>query len=137
MLGGLIAKRQVRKGFAFFSRQDLDAFLSIFAEDAVLTYPIKEPMKGKEAIREFFAHFFQTFPKVEAVAHEICLENSFDLVGTNVIATHFEVSTTNRKGTTFKQEAMLLIKVKRGRLTSVRYFFLDTEHLRSAWRESE
>ncbi len=137
MLGGLIAKKQVRKGFTFFSRQDLNAFVSVFADDAVVVYPTTGPIKGKGAIREFYGHFFQTFPKVEAVAHEICLENSFDLMGTNVISTHFEISTTNRKGTTFRQEGMLLIKAKRGRLTSVRYFFLDTENLRRAWRESE
>ena len=137
MLGALIAKSKVRKGFVSISQGELDAFISIFAEDAVVIYPTKGSISGKRAILEFYQHFIRTFPRIEAVPHSICVENFFDLLGTNVLSAHFEVSTTNRKGTTFKQEGMLLIETKLGRLTSARYFFLDTEKLRHAWSESE
>ena len=137
MLGALIAKSKVRTGFDSMARGDLETFLTVFSEDAVVIYPTKGTMKGKEAIRGFYRHFIQTFPKVDPVVLNVGVENIFDLVGTNVISTHFEISTTNRKGITFKQEGMQLIKIKRGKLTLLHYFFFDTENLQHAWRESE
>jgi ketosteroid isomerase-like protein len=137
MLGALIAQRKVRKGFASIAKGDMDTFISVFSDDAVVIYPTKGTFTGKEAILGFFLHFVQTFPKIEPVVHNIGVENIFDLVGTNVIFTHFVVSTTNRNGVTFKHEGMQLFKAKRGKLTSLHYFFFDTEALRHAWKESE
>lgn len=137
MLGALIAKSAVRKGFAAVARRDLDAIVSVFAEDAVVIYPTRGSIKGKDAIREFYRHFFQTFPKTGVAVYHVGVENIFDLFGTNVIFTRFEVSTTNRNGVTFQQEGMQLINIERGKLTLLHYFFFDTENLRRAWRESE
>jgi uncharacterized protein (TIGR02246 family) len=137
MLGAIIAKSKVREGFASISRGDVEAFVSIFAEDGVVVYPTKGAIEGKKAIRSFYDHFIRTFPKIDAVVHHAAVENIFDMVGTNVICTQFEISTTNRKGITFKQEGMQLIKIKRGKLTLLRYFFFDIDNLRHAWKESE
>ena len=84
MLGTLIAKSKIRKGFASISRGDLDTLASVFSDDAVVEYPIKGIFKGKEAIIGFYRHFVQTFPKVEPIVHHICVENIFDFVGTVV-----------------------------------------------------
>ncbi len=137
MLGALIAKSKVRKAFASISRGDVDTFVSVFTDDCLVNYPTKGIIQGKEAVRGFYRHFVETFPKIEAFVRNVGVENIFDLVGTNVLFTHFEVFTTNRKGVTFKQEGMQLIKARGGRLTSLHYFFYDTEALHHAWKESE
>ena len=137
MLGALIAKSRVRSGFAAIARGDLEAFVSVFAEDGEVIYPTKGSIKGKEAIRAFFRHFMETFPTVDVIVHNVGVENIFDLIGNNVVFTHFEVRTTNRKGNTFRQEGVQRIKIRHGKLTLLHYVFFDTENLLHAWKESE
>jgi uncharacterized protein (TIGR02246 family) len=137
MIGALIAKKKIRSGFASIMRGDLDTFLSVFREDAVVIYPTKGTVQGKEAIRAFYHHFLEAFPKVEVDIQHICVENLFDCVGTNVVTVQWEIATTNRRGATFKQTGAQLIATKNGKIKYVHYFFFDTDHLRHAWRESE
>jgi uncharacterized protein (TIGR02246 family) len=137
MIGALVAKSRVRSGFAAIMRGDLDEFVSIFTEDGVVNYPTKGDIRGRAAIREFYAHFLQVFPKVDAVVRDVGVQNLFDLVGTNVVFTHFSVSTTNRHGVTYTQEGMQLIRITRGKLTLLHYVFFDMDSLRRAWEESE
>ena len=137
MIGAFIAKRKIRSGFAAMACGDLDALLSVFADDATLFYPIKGTMQGKAAIRAFYEHFLQVFPKVVPTVHHICVNNLLDVVGTNVIATHWDVATTNRRGTTYSQTGVHLIETHMGRITSMRYFFADPDQLKQAWKESE
>jgi uncharacterized protein (TIGR02246 family) len=128
---------RVRAGFSALERRDLDAFVSSFADDAVVIYPTVGAIRGRAAIREFYSHFLQTFPKVEAVVHDVGVQNIFDVVGTNVVFSHFEISTTNRRGVTFKQEALQLIRIKRGKMTLLHFVFLDVDADRRVWKESE
>lgn len=137
MIGALVAKSRVRGGFAAIERRDLDGFVTIFADDAVVNYPTKGDIKGKAAIREFFGHFMETFPKFKGVVRDVGVQNLFDMVGTNVVFTHFEIWTTNRKGVTFHQEGMQLIRITRGKLTLLHYVFFNMESLHHAWKESE
>ena len=137
MIGALVAKSKVRGGFAAIERRDLDGFVAIFADDAVVNYPTKGDIKGKAAIREFFGHFMETFPKFKGVVRDVGVQNLFDMVGTNVVFTHFEIWTTNRKGVTFHQEGMQLIRITRGKLTLLHYVFFNMESLHHAWKESE
>ena len=137
MIGALVAKSKVRGGFAAIERRDLDGFVAIFTDDAVVNYPTKGDIKGKAAIREFFGHFMETFPKFKGVVRDVGVQNLFDMVGTNVVFTHFEIWTTNRKGVTFHQEGMQLIRITRGKLTLLHYVFFNMESLHHAWKESE
>jgi len=137
MIGALVAKSKVRGGFAAIERRDLDGFVAIFADDAVVNYPTKGDIKGTAAIREFFGHFMETFPKFKGVVRDVGVQNLFDMVGTNVVFTHFEIWTTNRKGVTFHQEGMQLIRITRGKLTLLHYVFFNMESLHHAWKESE
>lgn len=137
MIGTLFVRSALRKGFDSVVRRDLDALRAVFAEDATMIYPGKGTFTGRPAIVEFYRHFLETFPKVEATVHAAAVENLFDFVGSNVMATCFEVHTTNRAGVTFTQEGMQLIRMRRGKITFLRYFFADTEGLARAWKASE
>ena len=137
MLGALIAKRKIRSGYSAVERGDLESLVSVFSEDAIVMYPTQGTMKGKDAIRAFYRHFLETFPQVEVNLRHICVENLFDLIGTNVITVHWEIATTNRAGVTFQQTGMQLMETEKGRVKFMQYFFWDTDHLRDAWKQSE
>lgn len=137
MLGTLIVKNTVRARFAAIERGDLEAVVSVFGDDAALLYPTHGTIQGKNAIRAFYRHFLETFPKVDVTVHHIGVENLFDLVGTNVVTAQWDIATTNRGGTTFRQTGIQLIEMTRARVTRMQYFFWDTENLRHAWKESE
>ena len=137
MIGTLIAKSAVRKGLDSVMSGNVDALHSIFHQDASVIYPTRGTIEGRPAILEFYRQFLHVFPKVRAVVHVAAVENLFDWVGTNALAVCFEVHTTNRQGVTFTQEGMMLIRLHRGKITLLRYFFADTVALAGAWRASE
>ncbi len=137
MIGPLIARRKLRSGFNSVALGDLDTLLSVFRDDAVLIYPMVGRMEGKDAIHKFYTLFLHTFPGVEVEVHNICHERTFDFVGTNVFTTYWDVATTNRRGMTFRQTGMQLIRTRFGRVEHMHYFFADLDALRHAWKESE
>ena len=136
MIGTLIAKNAVRRGFDSVMRGDVEALRSIFHKDASLIYPTRGEITGREAILEFYRQFLDVFPRVRAVLHVAAVEKLFDWVGTNALVTCFEVHTTNRQGVTFTQEGMQLIRLQRGKIMQMRYFFADTVALADAWKAS-
>lgn len=137
MIGTLIARRAVRTGFDSVMRHDFETLARIFHEDATLVYPTRGTIEGRAGIVEFFRHFLETFPKVQAMVHVAAVEDLFDFAGTNTLTTMFEVHTTNREGVTYHQEGMQLIRLHRGKIKLLRYFFADTDHLARAWSVSE
>jgi ketosteroid isomerase-like protein len=116
---------------------NVDALRSVFHEDATVVYPTRGTITGRTAILEFYRQFLTVFPRVRAVVHAVAVENLFDWVGTNVLALCFEVHTTNRQGVTFTQEGMMLIRLRRGKIMLLCYYFADTVALADAWRASE
>lgn len=136
MIGTLIARSTVRRGFDSVMRGDAEALRSVFHEDASLIYPTRGTIKGRDAIVEFYREFLDVFPKVRAVVHVAAVEDLFDWIGTNSLATCFEVHTTNRQGVTFTQEGMQLIRLQRGKIIQMRYFFADSVALADAWKAS-
>lgn len=136
MIGTLIARNAVRKGFDSVMRGDVEALRSIFHEDASLVYPTRGTVVGREGILDFYRHMLHVFPRIRAVVHVAAVEDLFDWTGTNVLTTSFEVHTTNRQGVTFTQEGMQLIRLHRGRIRHLRYFFADSVALADAWKAS-
>jgi hypothetical protein len=61
MIGALMAKRHARKRFAARAENNVDAFLTFFADDAVFKFPGESPVggtfRGREAIRAQFEQF--------------------------------------------------------------------------------
>jgi ketosteroid isomerase-like protein len=57
MIGGLLAKQMVRRGFAALNLCDVDGVMALFADDAVLEFPGTSALAGRyegaEAIRHF------------------------------------------------------------------------------------
>ena len=54
-----VAKRY----FSAVNETRLDDLAAVFAEDAVLSFPMLVPLKGHKAIRDFFAGVLEFYPK--------------------------------------------------------------------------
>lgn len=56
-----VTRELAERGFALYNSGDLDAFLDVYAENAVLRAP-EVTVEGRAAIREFWAEQFVGFP---------------------------------------------------------------------------
>jgi len=92
MIGAIIAKKKVSSAFDALNRRDFSAFLSGWRDDCAFIYPgdisVSGKMEGKKSIENWFQNFLDQFPKIKFTVKNICVENIFDFVGTNVVTAH-------------------------------------------------
>ena len=141
MIGAVIAKNKARSGFASLNRRELPAFLASWTEDATFIYPgnlsVSGKIEGKKAIEEWFARFFEQFPKINFTVKNVFVQNIFDLVGTNIVAVEWDINLTSREGKDFQNSGVTTINIKNGRATLVRDYIFDAETQRKAWGEDK
>lgn len=139
MIGAIIAKRKASSGFDALNRHDLDAFLATWAEDGTYFFPgnlsISGETKGKEAIRELFRKFLDTFPLINFTVKNIYIQNIFALGSTNVIAVEWDVKYKNQGGEEFENSGVTVIHVEKGKAVLVRDYIFDVELEKRAWGE--
>ena len=74
------------------------------------------------------------FPKIKFTLKNICVENIFDFVGTNVVTAHWDVDVTNRDGKNFQNSGVTIINIKFGKALLVTDFIFDTgDKFKTAW----
>ena len=99
MIGAFIAKKKVSSAFDALNWRDFSTFLSAWREDCAFIYPgdisVSGKMEGKASIEKWFQNFMDQFPKIKFTLKNICVENIFDFVGTNVVTVHWNVDLTN------------------------------------------
>ena len=139
MLGALIAKQKVQSAFSYFNDRNMAKFLSIWDDNATFTYPgnisVSGTMKGKNAVSDWFNNLMNAGPSVHFTIKSICVENVFDIVGTNVIAVEWDNSVTNRKGKNLMVSGVSIIRIKKAKILNVRDYIFDLELLPIAWCE--
>lgn len=138
MLGVLITKIKVRQGFRQFSNHELEKFLANWRDDAYLVYPGDVPasgrMEGKPAIEKWFRNFFEQFTYINFTVNNVCVDNIFDLTGTNAVAVYWDFEGTNRDGYSVKNNGFTMLSLKFGKVTSARDFFFNTgTEFRMGW----
>ena len=139
MIGTLIARSKIRSGFNSLNQHDMDTFLAAWADDATFIYPgnlsVSGEIKGKKAIEEWFRNFMEQFPQVNFTLKHICLQNIFDMVGTNHVAVHWDTKLKNRDGKEFQNSGVTTINLKKGKAVLVRDYIYDIEVAKKAWGE--
>ena len=140
MIGTIIAKKAVYNTYRYLNSRDLAAFLADWQEDATFTYPgnlsVSGEIKRKGAIIDWFTRFLDQFPKINIALKHVCLENPFDLSGTNVISAEYDNTVTNKDGHNFVYRGVSVITIKKGKTVSVRDYIFDlNDDFRSAWGE--
>lgn len=140
MIGAILAKRAVRSGFAALERRDIDQFVAAWIDDAAFIYPgdlsVSGRVEGKQAIKEWFQRFLEQFPEFHFTLKSVCVENIFDLIGTNVVAVEWDISLTNREGTTLQNSGVTTIHTEKGKGVLVRDYYSDHVALREGWGEA-
>ena len=139
MLGALIAKHKVRSAFSYFNDRDMEKFLSLWDENAIFIYPghvsVSGTNEGKSTVSAWFNYLMDAGPSVHFSIKNICVDNIFDFIGTNVITVEWDNSVTNRKGINILVSGVSVIRIKKGRIIKVRDYIFDPEKLPIAWCE--
>ena len=140
MIGAWIAKRRSPVGYEAMNRHDLEAFLKNWVEEATFVYPgevaASGTYSGKAAIRAWFQRFFEQFPIIRFTVKHVAVADLFDMVGNNVIATHWEVDVTNRDGFEGHNSGVSVVSLRRGKVVHAHDFIFDTgEVFQAAWGE--
>ena len=138
MIGAFIAKKKISSAFDALNRRDFPTFSSAWRDDCVFIYPGDIPVsgriEGKAAIEKWFQNFLDQYPKLKFTIKNICVENIFDFVGTNVVTAHWDIDLTNRDGKEVQNSGITIITIKFGKALFVKDFIFDTgEKFRTAW----
>ena len=138
MIGALVAKKALVEAFDALNRHDLPKFMAAWREDGVFVYPGEIPesgtFRGREAVEGWFRRFFEQFPTIAFDVRDICVRNLVDLVGTNVVAVHWNLSLVNREGRHGQNSGITLITLEHGKVTVVKDFIFDLgDNFRNNW----
>ena len=139
MIGAFIAKQKVKSAFSYFNDGNMEKFLSLWSENATFTYPgnlsVSGTKEGKVAISNWFNNLMDAGPSVHFSLKSICVNNIFDMVGTNVIAVEWDNSVTNRKGLNMLVKGVSVVRIKFGKISEVCDYIFDLDKLPIAWCE--
>jgi ketosteroid isomerase-like protein len=138
MIGALMAKRALAGAFDALNRHDLAKFMSAWRDDGVFVYPgeIRESGRfdGKQAVEGWFRRFFEQFPTIRFEVQDICVRNLFDLLGTNVVAVHWNIHLVNREGRQGQNSGVTVVRIKGGKVSVVKDFIFDLgDNFRRNW----
>jgi ketosteroid isomerase-like protein len=116
----------VRKAFEYWNRGDLDAFLALIADDAILRAAEGFPERvihGKDAMRSFFEDL------VQAIGHDAEIEELIDAGGTGVV-TRIEVHVTGGlSGIETDVRYSQVLTLRKGKAILIEYFWDHREAL--------
>lgn len=139
MIGTLIARRAVSKGFDVFNTRDHRAAHEGWAEDSTLFYPgdiegVSGTHRGKAAVDAWYQKLFEQFPSFQVTVRDIAVSKLFDFTGNNVIAVTWDLDQTNGDGFRMEISGVSVMTIRRGKVVSYEIFLADTgERLRRAW----
>ena len=129
MIGALLAKKKTAAAFDALNRHDLAAFMSGWRDDAAFVYPGEGPasgaFEGRVAVEAWFRRFLDQFPVIRFAPRDICVRNTFDCIGNNVIATHWTRQMTNRDGWEVRDAGVTLVTARFGKILRVKNFCFD------------
>lgn len=139
MLGALLTKRATRLAFDALNRHDLQALLNNYAPDVVFEYPgTVGPCgthRGKDAVRALLERIFQQFPVIDFRVRTIALANPLDMLGNNVVYTHWDVSLTNRDAIRAEFGGITVATVRKGKVVLIQDIFdASSEQHQRSWR---
>lgn len=141
MIGALLMKRAAREGYAAVSRQDLDAIADIFHEDAVLEFPgetIKSGrFEGRDAIREWFATWFERMPETRFTVRHISVESIFSVTLTNVVHVEWDLDEVDTEGNRYHVTGVTAFTVERGKTRYAKDYIFDQPLLATIWPSKE
>jgi len=112
--------------------------MSVWREDGVFIYPGDVPERGtsqrKIAVEVWFRRFFAQFPAIRFTIQSICVANSFDLLGNNRAAVHWNVQLASREGRAGENSGVTVLEIRGGKAAVAQDFIFDLgESARQHW----
>lgn len=131
-----VVRRTARGTYRTLSEGDYERVLQSFAPDAVLEFPGDHPLSGSfqgvEAIREWFARLYASFPDFRIQPGTI-LVNGYPW--DTVVAARFTVTATLPSGRAYVNRGMQFLRLRWGRVIED-VLYEDTQLLAEALAES-
>jgi len=133
MIGAILAKRKVSAAFDALSRQDIDAFLANFDEDATLSspnpigsiFPPPHPtLEGKESIREWCQKFIEQWEFAYFIIKNICVKRHCPFAfNSNVVTVEWDLKLINKgEAKENSTSGVTVVDLKWGKATEVRVY---------------
>jgi len=136
MIGAMIAKMKVRSAFQALNQRDFAKFSADWREDCVFVYPgdieVSGKHEGREEILKWFEHFLDQFPRLQFNLKNVAVQNLFDMIGSNTIIAHWDLSATNKDGKEVQNSGDTTIDLKFGKAVYVIDYIFNTG---LEWRE--
>ncbi len=141
MLGAVLAKREVRKGFDAINRRDLDALLNMFADDGAFEFPTDTVLggrhQGSEAIRAWFEYWFDRLPEIHFTVRHVSVDNIFAMGATNTVHAEWDLEVTNTEGNSYHLSGVTAFHVEGGKAKLVKDYIFDQDVLSAIWPRKE
>lgn len=141
MLGAILARREVVKGFERIGRHDLDAVMHMFHDDGVFDFPGDTVMggrfEGKDEIRAWFSRWFERMPEISFTLCHISVENIVAMGSSNVVHVEWAVDETDREGTSYHVTGVTAFEIEGGKARRVKDYIFDQDVLAEAWPSRE
>jgi ketosteroid isomerase-like protein len=124
MIGALLAKRNARTRFAARAANDVETFLSFFADEAVFKFPGDPPVggtfRGREAIRAQFEQFREWTANARFELVNVFVSRLFALGATNEVAVQWRMRLADTSN-----EGIAIVHVRRGKIVLLHEFLFD------------
>lgn len=101
------------------NRRDLETMEKLFSERVEFSFPKTQPLIGKDRVLRFFTILFRQYPQLTFHVH-------LTITQANNAAVHWTNEGTNRKGDTYENEGVTIMRLENGKIRFLSDFFKDT-----------
>jgi ketosteroid isomerase-like protein len=136
MLGAILAKQEVRKGFDAINRHDLETLLGMFADDGAFEFPSGTVLGGRHegpAVRAWFERWFERMPKIHFTVNHVLVDNIFAMGPTNVVHAEWDLDETDQEGNTYHLTGVTAFQIEGGKAKLIKDYIFDQEIVSAIW----
>ena len=73
------------------------------------------------------------YPEIDFNVKKVCVQNIFDIVGTNYVIAEWDIRVKRTDGKVFENTGVTAVNLRFGKATEVKDFIFDLDTLKEAW----
>jgi ketosteroid isomerase-like protein len=137
MIGGLLAKQIVRRGFAALNLCDVDGAMALFTDDAVLEFPGTSALAGRyegaEAIRHFLVERCARVERLHYTLTHVAVTETLTLGTSNTVLVEWVLVETMADGRAHHVSGVSSVHLHGGKVVRMREYLDEQDVLEQAW----
>jgi ketosteroid isomerase-like protein len=137
MIGGLLVKQLVRRGFAALNLCDVDGVMALFADDAILEFPGSSTLAGRyegaEAIRHFFVERCARVERLHYTLTHVAVTETLTLGTSNTVLVEWVLVETMADGQAHHVSGVTSLHLHDGKVVRAREYVHEQDVLEQAW----